>query len=119
MTVNCALRSLLKLSGLSMVAQRLFQTVHAEAGIHAVADLPAQHLVVVPDLHCHQVDKALSLANVGDDGAPVLVGALVIRAKQKLQLDQSCVCARMVLGWGSAPPIAGLFGATTVARACG
>lgn len=56
----CELRSLVAVEhlGRAMLSQRIFQTVHAERCVHAVAESPGQHLTAVPVHDCHQVGEA-------------------------------------------------------------
>jgi len=51
------------------------KVVDAETGIHTVVDAPAQHFAAVPIDHYGQVHKTLGQSNVGDVGAPDLVGS--------------------------------------------
>ena len=59
---------------LAVGAQSLLQAINTECGFHAVADAPAEHPARIPVDDCDQVDEATTQPDVGDIGAPDLVG---------------------------------------------
>ena len=59
----------------AMALQGVFETVDAESGLHRVTQSPAQYFAAVPVDDRDPIDKAMRQANVGDVGAPNLVGA--------------------------------------------
>ena len=65
----------------------LFQTVHTEPGIHRVRQPPCQYLAAVPIDDRDQIDKAVQQPNIGDVGAPHLVGADDIDAPEQVRIN--------------------------------
>jgi len=69
------------------VLQGIFETVDTEGGVQCVAQLPAQDFAAVPVDDHDQIGKAMRQANVGDVGAPDLVGACDGHASQQIRID--------------------------------
>ena len=59
----------------SVALDGFLQAIHTGPGIHRVRQPPPQHLAAVPVDNGDQVDKAVQQPDVGDVGAPHLVGA--------------------------------------------
>ena len=63
-----------ELLGLAMLTQGVFQTVHTEGRLHAVADAPTQHPPGVPVDHGDPVGKAALQTRISDIDTPDLIG---------------------------------------------
>ena len=76
--VGGELRSLIRVEDLggAIEGERLLQGRHAEVGRHGVGESPAEHLARVPVHDRHQVEETLLEGNVGDVGAPDVIGVI-------------------------------------------
>ena len=67
--------------------QGRFQSSQAELRLQTVGEFPAQHIAAEPIHHGHQVEKAVFHRNIGDIGAPNLVGIGDIQALEQVRVD--------------------------------
>ena len=84
--------------------QSLFQALHAEGIVHAVAQLPADYVATRPVHHCGEVDVTIAQRDVGDVRAPDLIATLDVQVPQQVGI-RLCPLPGMLrrgFGWRSA-----------------
>ena len=95
-----------------------FQAIHTEPGIYRVRRPPTQYLAAIPIDNGDQVDKAVQQPDVGDVGAPDLVGADDLDTPEQNKgkpcaADAACWC------WARATCLPSPVFASSAAPACG
>ena len=67
--------------------QRGVECGQAEGGLHGIGKLPTQHVTAEPVHHRDQVQEATLHRNIGNIGAPDLIGPLDGDAAQQVRVD--------------------------------
>ncbi len=93
-----------------------FQAIHTEPGIYRVRQPPTQYLAAIPIDNGDQVDKAVQQPDVGDVGAPDLVGADDLDTPEQIRVN---LVLRMRLAGVRATCLPSPVFASSAVPACG